>query len=368
MPQLRQPLPDGPLDLIGDVHGELAALETLLGHLGVDTVACTASRPLVFVGDLIDRGPDSVGVVRLVRRLAEAGVAWCIAGNHEINLLRGLKREGNGWARGDAEDRYSIADPYGHVTEGPFDSRLATAAEREETLAFLRTLPLVLERDDLRVVHACWWPRSLAALPAEGDVARLSTRWRDDIDAELRATGLLDRSYAELQRYRGLRARRLRPSTYPEAHVAVELARRRDNPIKAMTSGVEEPIGPDATPRFLSGKYRYLRRVAWWQDYTDPQAVVVGHYWRQRSAPIPGKPAPWQTPRYTDWAGPKGNVFCVDFSVGRRYAERVFGKAPPFRGALAALRWPERTLVFDDQPEPVATTGWGEPRDPTELA
>ena len=99
-----QPLPDGPLDIIGDVHGELGALRALLDRLGVDVDAGTATRPVVFVGDLVDRGPDSPGVVAVVRRLVEAGVAHCIIGNHELNLLLGLRKEGNGWAWGDADD------------------------------------------------------------------------------------------------------------------------------------------------------------------------------------------------------------------------------------------------------------------------
>ena len=67
--KLIQQLPAGPLDIIGDVHGELAALERLLARLGADPARGHVERPLVFVGDLIDRGPDSPGVVALVRSL-----------------------------------------------------------------------------------------------------------------------------------------------------------------------------------------------------------------------------------------------------------------------------------------------------------
>lgn len=67
MAKLIQTLPDGPLDIIGDVHGEADALRSLLARLGCDPVKKTAQRPLVFVGDLVDRGPDSVAVVALVK-------------------------------------------------------------------------------------------------------------------------------------------------------------------------------------------------------------------------------------------------------------------------------------------------------------
>jgi len=86
----------------------------------------------------------------------------------------------------------------------------------------------------------------------------------------------------------------------------------------------------------------------------------VGHYWRRRlGASVPGKPDAWETPRWTDWTGPRGNVFCVDYSVGRRFVERDQGRTADFDGGLAALRWPERVLVFDDREDVIPTTGWG---------
>lgn len=58
------PLRAGPLDVIGDVHGEFDALRALLGHLGYDDGgAHPDGRRVVFVGDLCDRGPDSPAVL-----------------------------------------------------------------------------------------------------------------------------------------------------------------------------------------------------------------------------------------------------------------------------------------------------------------
>ncbi|MCQ9617833.1 metallophosphoesterase [Paenalcaligenes niemegkensis] len=73
MPQLFiRKLPNVALDIVGDVHGELHALESLLGHLGYDTDGHHPDqRHLVFVGDLCDRGNDSPGVLRKVRSLVE---------------------------------------------------------------------------------------------------------------------------------------------------------------------------------------------------------------------------------------------------------------------------------------------------------
>ena len=55
-------------------------------------------------------------------------------------------------------------------------------------------------------------------------------------------------------------------------------------------------------------------------------------------------------------------MYCVDYSVGRRFTERHRGVSDGFTGGLAALRWPERTLVFDDEAGPRPTTRFGESR------
>jgi polynucleotide kinase-phosphatase len=91
----------GPFDVIGDVHGCRAELETLLTTLGYTIARDDAGRPVdavhpqgrtaVFVGDLVDRGPDSPGVLRLVMGMVGAGHAICVPGNHEQKLLRKLR-------------------------------------------------------------------------------------------------------------------------------------------------------------------------------------------------------------------------------------------------------------------------------------
>lgn len=78
-------------DIIGDVHGCSEALRRLCDALGYDSAFHHPDgRRLVFVGDLIDRGPDSVGVLRLAGRLASRGRALLILGNHDDALLRWL--------------------------------------------------------------------------------------------------------------------------------------------------------------------------------------------------------------------------------------------------------------------------------------
>jgi polynucleotide kinase-phosphatase len=84
----------GPFDIIGDVHGCHGELVTLLTRLGYVVTADGAHHPdgrtAVFVGDLVDRGPNTPGVLRLVMGMVAAGTALCVAGNHESKLVRAL--------------------------------------------------------------------------------------------------------------------------------------------------------------------------------------------------------------------------------------------------------------------------------------
>ncbi|MFE4410371.1 polynucleotide kinase-phosphatase [Streptomyces sp. NPDC056821] len=81
----------GPFDIIGDIHGCSVELESLLVKLGYIDGAHAEGRTAVFVGDLVDRGPDSPGVLRRVMSMAEAGNALCVPGNHENKYGRHLK-------------------------------------------------------------------------------------------------------------------------------------------------------------------------------------------------------------------------------------------------------------------------------------
>jgi protein phosphatase len=82
----------GPFDVIGDVHGCFSELKELLAKLGYDGGQHPAGRRAIFLGDLVDRGPDTPGVLRLVMDMVAAGTALCVMGNHEARLLRALRR------------------------------------------------------------------------------------------------------------------------------------------------------------------------------------------------------------------------------------------------------------------------------------
>jgi protein phosphatase len=143
----------GPFDIIGDIHGCFSELRTLLSELGYTLTPPTEQdehfyithpdgRKLVFLGDLVDRGPDSPQVLRLVMDAVDAGVALCVPGNHDIKLLRKLKGR-------DVSMKHGIAETLTQLEQEP-------SAFRERLIAFLDGLisHYVFDEGKLVVAHA----------------------------------------------------------------------------------------------------------------------------------------------------------------------------------------------------------------------
>ena len=109
----------GPFDLVGDVHGCASELRTLLTRLGWQVrdddegLAVGATHPegrtAVFVGDLVDRGPDTPGVLRLVMGMVADGTALCVSGNHEAKLVRAMRGSAVTVSHGLAESLAQLA-------------------------------------------------------------------------------------------------------------------------------------------------------------------------------------------------------------------------------------------------------------------
>ena len=78
-------------DIIGDIHGQAGKLDVLLSKLGYTKRGPLRvppqGRQAVFVGDLIDRGPEQIRVIDTVRRMIDAGYAMSVMGNHEFNAI-----------------------------------------------------------------------------------------------------------------------------------------------------------------------------------------------------------------------------------------------------------------------------------------
>ena len=153
-------------------------------------------------------------------------------------------------------------------------------AEIPDMLQTLNRLPVALEREDLRVVHAAWLPSQIAMareLPAGS--ARRSYDHFEQIAAERAIINRVAQRMREEDRNwpHSLEDLRYEPP-FLLAHSERELAKAMVNPLKVLTTGVEREC---RRPFYAGGKWRFVERVAWWNEYTEAPAVIVGHYWRR---------------------------------------------------------------------------------------
>jgi hypothetical protein len=177
---------------------------------------------------------------------------------------------------------------------------------------------LALERDDLRIVHACWQNNTIAAIAGKSEEAlTLYQTYRNAIESCLSYIGTVD-------------------------DVERNLHRQNANPVKILTSGIERRAD---SPFEASGKIRSEARWPWWNRYADKVLCVFGHY--EHSPTLDDNSA---DPLFRDCPlnATLGNGYavCVDFGVAHRWEERQDGQ---IRNTwLGALRFPEKEIVFDD--------------------
>jgi serine/threonine protein phosphatase 1 len=157
----------GPADLrlyaIGDIHGRLDLLRDLHARIAADLVAraCRSFR-VIHLGDYIDRGPDSAGVVEHLIEFCRDGDAVCLAGNHDLYLpafLRDPRDIGEHWfSFGGVEALRSwgvdgASPTLGSKSMKALRERFA-AVLPDSHRAFFETLPFMERHGDFLFVHA----------------------------------------------------------------------------------------------------------------------------------------------------------------------------------------------------------------------
>jgi len=154
---------DDGLDVIGDVHGQSEKLVSLLGALGYEERDGGWRHPIrraAFIGDLIDRGDGQLETLSIVRHMVESGAALAVMGNHEYNAIAFATPDPR--CSGEYLRRHTPSNEEQHRK---FLAAVgAGSAEHDDWIDWFRTLPLWLEVDGLRLVHACWHPDSMARL------------------------------------------------------------------------------------------------------------------------------------------------------------------------------------------------------------
>lgn len=280
-------------DLIGDVHGHVDELESLLRRLGYRPrlgVWRHPTRTAVFVGDFLDRGPKIRETLALVRPMLEAGSALAVLGNHEWNAFCFHTPDPD--ARGHFLRRHHAKNEQQHA------ATLAQVppAELASHLAFLRTLPTRLALPGANVVHACWDEPSFAvideALARHGGLT----------DAFL-VEGSNDESllYAAVEIV--LKGKEMR---LPGSHSFVDKDghTRTHARVRWFASPAGQTVATYTLPHFpnLPASPLPARVIAEARPY-PPSAppVFFGHYWLDAPAPEPLAK----------------NVVCLDYSVAK---------------------------------------------------
>ena len=290
-------------DIIGDIHGYADELVALLSALGYrprgDGFAHPAGRRVIFLGDLIDRGPAIARVLGVVRSMVDRGDAQAVIGNHEFTAI--------GYHTPDP-DR-----PGAYLRERTPAIRAQLRATLEQLgddfgrwVDWFRTLPPFLAVGGLRAVHACWENDAIATVgrafgAAEGWTPALMARAARRDDPAWAAVGrILNGPEAELPtgvtyadfEDGGIRHRiRCRWFADPTGHTYASYAMTADGlvcpaPLASAVVDAARPYPANAPPLF------------------------VGHYWLREAVPTPLA----------------GNVACVDYSVAQD-------------GALCGYRW-----------------------------
>lgn len=266
-------------DLIGDIHGCARTLERLLERLGYKKrsgVWQHGHRQALFLGDLIDRGPQIRETLHIVHAMVDAGHAYCIMGNHEYYALA--------WNTPISEqstDEYVRAHNKHHTrlhretleqfAEHPYDW--------EDFNQWFLTLPLFIDAQRFRAVHACWDDRV---------INMLRTRFAD---------GCVNQAFVQQSAIKGSVAdqafnRLLRGVNLPLPHGMSQTGydgftrssfrtKFWHDDASALTYG-DVVFQPDALPGDLAQEplpTEYLQHVTGY-DAQQP-LLFVGHYWRQ---------------------------------------------------------------------------------------
>lgn len=282
-------------DLIGDTHGHADALQRLLDQLGYarqNGIYRHPERQAIFLGDFIDRGPHIRETLEIVRPMIDSGAALAVMGNHELNALAFHTPDPN--EPGEYLRRHTEKNIHQHSKT----LEQLPDGELQSYIAWFRTLPLWLDLDGLRVIHACWDEQMI------GHVAE------KPVTDEFLVSACLEGG-------------------------------RLFGPVETLLKGKEARLPPGVTITDKDGHERSATRVRW---FDDPEGKTYGSYAMEpidcdlplpqtvvdEAMPYPGDEKPVFIGHY--WmrgSRPElltENVACVDWSVAKG-------------GFLCAYRW-----------------------------
>lgn len=300
-------------DIIGDIHGQAAELEQLLIALGYklndDAIYAHDDRKVIFLGDFIDRGTRQRNVLAIVRPMIDSGAALAVMGNHEFNAIAYYTKNPHtgAYLRDHSNKNRDQHEAFLKVYE-------EDAEAYESVINWFMTLPLWLDLDGLRVIHACW-----------------DSKLIDRVRAELDGQAIMNSDFL---------------------HKSCHQGNWEFEAVETLLKGKEIPLKKGFTFKDKDENIRHNIRVRWWDqnastyqgvfmgpesarthipddeidgdhlvEYSHNQPpVFLGHYWME------GEPAPLAS-----------NIACLDYSV-----------ANP-GGKLVAYQWNGEQILTDDK-------------------
>ena len=296
-------------DLIGDVHGcgnTLKKLLTKMGYEERDGCFRHATRKVIFVGDIVDRGPRIRDALHLVKNMVDAGEAEIVLGNHEYNAMcyctRGRDAEDHLFLReNNARNHRLIRETLEEFEPYP--------KEWQMFLNWCHTIPLFIDKGQFRVVHACWDHHAIEHFKTLSADHCLSLEM---LYESARDGTFLDKMVDRLTRGTSLKL--------PDGETIIS----KDGYVRNMFRTKfwnEEPktysdviFQPDPLPDKLMDRVLSEQELDQLMYYDHTQVpVFVGHYW------MDGDPAPIVS-----------NVACLDYSAvkyGRLVAYRMDSEA-----------------------------------------
>lgn len=279
--------------IIPDIHGQADKLDSLLAHLGWQRTpagwrsGCN-SEQLIFLGDFIDRGPENARALKTVRSLIDSGKAKAVMGNHELNAIYFHSLNSSDGAPLRAHSDKNIKQHQSFLKEFPVGD-----IQTQQWIHWMATLPLFLELDGFRAVHACWNVEHI------GHLSDHSTKGALDLEALLNAADPRNGLYSA---------------------------------IETITKGPEADLPDGYSFADKDGTKRTTVRLKWWQSHfvswadiamsvpenttlpsgsvplhlhsntypADAKPVFFGHYWMTGSPIAQSK-----------------NAICLDYSAGK---------------------------------------------------
>lgn len=288
-------------DIIGDVHGQADALVRLLRHLGYlqkRGVWKHPDRHAIFVGDLIDRGPQQRETVNLVRRMVDTGSASVVMGNHEFDAIAWFLPDPatpGDYLRSHFSPRSGERHRKQH--QAFLDEFERSPALHQEVIDWFLTLPLWVEIGGARIIHACWHPAHIHLLRSKLKSNRLNADLITTAFGETdRCSKLLNAAQILL---RGIEA----PLPLPYQFTDDSGHLRKSIQLKWWDTKATSYRAAAIVPEQIRGCLPDIPLPAdIWTGYSDTTPVFFGHYWAH------GTPKP--VSRY---------AACVDYSAGWGY-------------------------------------------------